>query len=174
MRKFGVFTSTVFACILLAGVYGIVHDQITCSISPEYFTRFKYRQFGLDPGYFGGNRPSVAVIGFLATWWMGLIIGVCIGLAGFVYPDHITMRRSVVRAVKTVLVVSFVSGLTGFAIGKFYLVHTGVDWPIPADVIDRKSFIITGSIHNFSYPGGLAGLFVALTEMIRRRIYGVQ
>ena len=30
---------------LIAGVYGVFHDQITYSISPEYFTRLKFLQF---------------------------------------------------------------------------------------------------------------------------------
>ena len=73
MRKFGVLTATIFIAIILAGIYGIIHDQITYSISPEYFTKFKYQQFGFDPAWFGGHRQTVAVIGFLATWWMGII-----------------------------------------------------------------------------------------------------
>ena len=27
---------------LIAGAYGILHDQITYAISPEYFTQFKF------------------------------------------------------------------------------------------------------------------------------------
>jgi hypothetical protein len=30
---------------LIAGLYGVVHDQITYSMSPEYFTRLKFFQF---------------------------------------------------------------------------------------------------------------------------------
>jgi hypothetical protein len=30
---------------LVAGIYGIVHDQFTYSISPEYFTRLKFFSF---------------------------------------------------------------------------------------------------------------------------------
>ena len=57
---------------LLAGCYGIFHDQVTYSISEEYFTRFKFLQFsyadfGLPP------RVFVAEIGFLATWWVGFV-----------------------------------------------------------------------------------------------------
>ena len=49
---------------LLAGFYGVLHDQITFSISHEYFTRLKFSQFhyanfGLPP------RVFVAEIGFL-------------------------------------------------------------------------------------------------------------
>ena len=58
----------------VAGLYGIVHDQVTFSISQEYFTRLKFTQFrwaniGLP------TRIFVAEIGFLATWWVGLIAG---------------------------------------------------------------------------------------------------
>ena len=52
---------------LLAGLYGAIHDEITYSLSEEYFTRLKFQQFrgadfGLHPCIF------VAEIGFLATW----------------------------------------------------------------------------------------------------------
>ena len=30
---------------IIAGVYGMLHDQITFSISPEYFTKLKFEQF---------------------------------------------------------------------------------------------------------------------------------
>jgi hypothetical protein len=58
----------------LAGLYGIVHDQITYTISPEYFARLKFAQFhyadfGLPP------RIFVAEIGFLAAWWVGFLAG---------------------------------------------------------------------------------------------------
>ena len=59
---------------LVAGLYGVLHDEITYSISPEYFTRpkflqFHYADFGLPP------RVFVAEIGFLATCWVGFIAG---------------------------------------------------------------------------------------------------
>ncbi len=56
----------------IAGIFGILHDQITYTISPEYFTRMKFDQFSYaDFGY--PPRIFVAEIGFLATWWVGLI-----------------------------------------------------------------------------------------------------
>src|ERR1035441_9525373 len=50
---------------VLAGLYGIAHDQLTYSISPEYFTRLKFPQF--HHADFGlPARVFVAEIGFLA------------------------------------------------------------------------------------------------------------
>jgi hypothetical protein len=57
---------------LIAGAYGIVHDQVTYTIAPEYFTKLKFHQFHYAD--FGlGNRIFAATIGFLATWWVGAI-----------------------------------------------------------------------------------------------------
>ncbi len=33
--------------MLAAGLFGVLHDQISYSVSPEYFTKFKFLQFGL-------------------------------------------------------------------------------------------------------------------------------
>lgn len=63
---------------LIAGLYGIVHDQLTYTLSPEYFTLLKFRQFAWAD--FGGPpRLLVAEIGFLATWWVGALAGWLIG-----------------------------------------------------------------------------------------------
>jgi hypothetical protein len=64
MKKPGVLALTVIVSALLAGVYGIVHDQLTYSISHEYFTKFKYVQFGFEPSRFGGHRPTVVLLVF--------------------------------------------------------------------------------------------------------------
>jgi len=58
---------------VIAGVYGVIHDQITYAISPEYFTHIKFKQFHFaDVGL--GDRAFVATIGFLAASSVGLII----------------------------------------------------------------------------------------------------
>ncbi len=47
MKKFFLFVFLVFFAILLSGLYGIIHDQISYTVSPEYFTKFKFQQFGI-------------------------------------------------------------------------------------------------------------------------------
>ena len=52
MKKFDVkkiltvFLVSIMAA-LLAGIYGMIHDQISYSISNEYYTKFKFIQFNL-------------------------------------------------------------------------------------------------------------------------------
>ncbi len=167
MRKFGIFSLTIFVSIVLAGLYGILHDQITYTIAPEYFTKFKYDQFGLEPHWFGGHRQTVAVIGFLATWWTGIFIGLGLGLTGLIYQDHKTMRRAIQKAIVVTFCFAVAMGGFGFLYGKFILTKTGVDWWLPENLANKNAFITVGSIHNFSYLGGLLGLIAGIYYLIR-------
>jgi len=143
-----------------------MHDQITYSISPEYFTKFKYEQFGFEPAWFGGHRQTVAVIGFLATWWMGLIIGFILGLVALVFPDHRLMGKALRKAIILVFCIAICAGLIGWLYGRFYLSHTQVNWWLPEDLVNRKEFITVGSIHNFSYLGGLLGIIAGIIYLV--------
>ena len=29
---------------LIAGIYGVIHDQVTFTLAPEYFTKFKFER----------------------------------------------------------------------------------------------------------------------------------
>ena len=171
MRKFGVFAATTFIAILLSGLYGTIHDQVTYTISPEYFTKLKCQKFGIDPSRLGGHRRSVALIGFLASWWMGIFIGIMLGLTGLIFRHHKTMRKVIMNGIKVTLVTTILFGFIGYLWGRFYLVEKGVEGWLPDNIVDKDHFIIVGSIHNFSYLGGIAGIFLAIIYMVRRRFF---
>jgi hypothetical protein len=166
MKKFAVFIQWVLFSIIIAIVYGILHDQITYSISPEYFTKFKFEQFGLKPEWFGGNRPTVAVIAFYATWWTGLYIGSGLGFTALIHTSTHNMYIAIKRSIFFVVIVTVVTGFIGFLYGKLYLSKTDVDWWFPDNLADKAGFITVGTIHNFSYLGGLLGLIAGVIYII--------
>ncbi len=173
MKKLGLLFLTIVVSALLAGVYGILHDQLTYSISHEYFTKFKYAQFGFEPAWFGGDRPTVIVIGFLATWWVGGIIGTILGSLGLLFPSAAAMRTALIRAIGLVYCTATAAGGAGFLYGKYYLVDDGVDWWLPADLLDKSAFVTVGSIHNFSYAGGLMGLLIGALYLLTTRYFSL-
>lgn len=166
MRKFAVLSATIFISILLAGIYGILHDQVTYTLAPEYYTKFKFDQFGLEPQWFGGQRQTVAVIGFLATWWTGMFIGVVLGFTALIYKDHTAMRKALQKAVAVTFCFAVATGVLGFFYGRYVLTKTGVDWWLPGNLMDRNAYITVGSIHNFSYLGGLLGLVAGVCYLL--------
>ena len=74
MAKFGLFLLFLPAAMLAAGLFGVLHDQISYTVSDEYFTKFKFIQFGLRDAFLS-ERVQVALVGFLASWWMGIPLG---------------------------------------------------------------------------------------------------
>jgi hypothetical protein len=105
----------------------------------------------------------------MATWWMGLLIGVILGVIGFIHKDNRQMLRVTLKAIFVTMAIAFVTGLLGLAYGNLVLASTGVDWSLPENLIDRKNFIAVGSMHNFSYFGGLIGLVAGTIYSVRQK-----
>lgn len=166
MKKFLSFLLIIICACIFAGIYGVIHDQLTYSISPEYYTKFKFYQFGLiDEGVeavMPNPRMMVSIVGFLATWWMGIPIGMMFGALSIIQSDWKTMLKNSLVAFLITTIVAFVVGLSGLTYGYFVLSEEPRDsfvrWFIPSNLADFRSFISVGSMHNFSYLGGLIGM----------------
>ena len=173
MKKFFILILVIGLAPLIGGIYGILNDQLTYTISQEYYTKFKFYQFGLmDFGVeaiLSNPRIGVCAVGFLATWWVGLIIGIILGLVGLIHKNSKQMFFVSLRAILVTVIVAFITGLIGLAYGKFYLVNTGVSWWLPDNLIDTKNFIAVGSMHNFSYLGGLTGIISGIIYSVRQK-----
>lgn len=153
---------------LLAGGYGIVHDQVTYSISPEYFTNLKFKQFYYAD--FGlGDRVFASAVGFLATWWVGLIAAWFLARRLIPHQPRRQAYRQIASGFACVCAFGVVAGLLGFAYGLWR--GSGADysswsWAFRRFAIaDGWSFVRVAYIHNASYLGGAVGLLVALVAI---------
>jgi hypothetical protein len=59
-----------------AAMYGVSHDQITARVCVEYFT------IG-HPSVFDTDSPTLLALGWgvIATWWVGLILGIFLAIS---------------------------------------------------------------------------------------------
>lgn len=173
MRKWPIFLLILLFTPVISGIYGVLHDQLTYTISPEYYTKFKFQQFGLSDNeveaIFPNPRFNVSVVGALATWWVGVPIGLVLGLVGLFHANGERMLYVTFRALILNLTIAFSTGIVGLIYGKFVLAMNGVSWRLPNNLIHPADFIAVGSMHNFSYLGGLIGLIVAVYYSLRQR-----
>jgi len=154
----------VFGAIL-AGIYGILHDQVTYSIGPEYFTKLKFKQFGFaDFGF--GDRIFVSFVGFLATWWAGFFVAWFLSRRLIPKQQRSTAFRKILAGFTIVFACGFAAGLGGYCYG----IWRGPKADFTAwqsvfsqyDITDSWAFVRVAYIHNASYLGGLFGFLVAL------------
>jgi len=173
MKKFLVFVFLTLLAILVSGFYGAAHDQISYTVSPEYFTKFKFQQFGIADLNLP-DRTRASMVGFLASWWMGLPIGLMVGGTGFVHPGHWQMLKMTLLAFGLVMVMTLLFGLGGLLYGYFQTKTVNLtDYPdrfIPKDVVDLRHFLCVGYMHNASYLGGTLGIFAACIFQVVVRI----
>ncbi len=162
---------------VIAGIYGVINDQITFSISSEYYTKFKFIQFNLanenniDKIKF--PRIFVAIVGFLATWWFGLVLGFILGIFNLIQTSWQKLFKVSFNALSIAILVTFITGILGLFYGFFFLSHQPRSnfegWFIPYNLENFRNFIAVGSMHNFSYIGGILGLIVAIFYSYKKR-----
>jgi hypothetical protein len=173
MKKFFVFVFLVVLAMFLSGLYGIIHDQISYTVSSEYFTKFKFQQFGIADMNLP-DRARASIVGFLASWWMGIPIGLLVGGSGFIHPNHQRMLKFSLMAFGLVIAITLTFGLCGLLYG-FYETRTinlahYQGWFIPKDVVDLRRFLCVGYMHNASYLGGTLSIFIACIFQVFVRI----
>ncbi len=164
---------------LVAGAYGIVHDQVTYSLGPEYFTRLKFDQFAWAATEGQGPRLFAAKIGFLATWWVGMLVVWILCRIALWREGRVPPAGELSRAFGLVFCVSLAAAFGGWIWGQWrrtmgyaeewhsLMASLGVERP--------EEFMTVAYIHNASYLGGILGTLVAaafLAVARRRRLGG--
>src|SRR5580693_7595335 len=163
----------VLLCIVAAGVYGILHDQVTARVCVEYFT------IG-HPPVFSTDSPTLLALGWgvLATWWVGLLLGVPAALVSRLgtWPKYNAARLA--RPVFGLLVImgcaSLIAGLSGYFVanaGGVSLVE-----PLRSRVPESKhtAFIADLWAHFAAYGVGFFGGITICGGVLFRRWRTIQ
>jgi len=155
---------------LIAGHYGIAHDQVTYSLSEEYFTRLKFTQFqwanvGLPP------RLFVAEIGFLAASGVGLVAGWVFARLRLEHSEP-QMFTDSLKAFVGIIACAIAAASLAYFIG-FYIhpqpENSGIaDLAASLGVRDVPGFVRVAYIHNAGYLGAFVGITSAAFLRWRR------
>ena len=164
MKKLGVWLILLLIALPISGLFGVVHDQLSYTISSEYFTKFKFLQFGLTDSPLP-VRACVAIIGFLASWWMGIPIGLLVGSVALIHRSASDSLKRGLQSYGIIVCVTALSSVAGLSLGFIQTTTLSIDdyrgWFIPKDVVELRRFLCVGYMHNAAYLGGVAGIVAA-------------
>jgi hypothetical protein len=157
--------------ILAAVSYGIVHDQITARVCVEYFT------IG-HPQVLAVPTDSPTVLGFvwgvIATWWVGLGLGIPLALAARVGARPKKSAREFILPLFVLMVsagtLAFCAGVVGYiaALRDWVALHGPLGQQVPQQRHAR--FIADLFAHNMSYAvGGIGGIVLIIHVWRSRR-----
>lgn len=168
-KKVRIWLWLIVLSTFLAALYGALHNQISYTIGPEYFTKIKFRQIGIDENTFGGPRQGAAFVGVVSSWWVGTFVAFVLGFFGLIHLERDMFRRTF-RALLLVLGIAIVFGLIGLGVGE--LLASNLDWAPPEKraLTDPQGVLTTWVMHVGSYVGGLLGLLIGIFD-VRRIAY---
>ncbi|MFT3920678.1 hypothetical protein [Cloacibacterium sp.] len=163
---------------LIAGIYGIIHDQITFTISSEYYTKYIFLQYNLvqveGDSRIIHPRILVVLVTFLSTWWFPLISGLIIVIFNLIQNTWKMFLKTSVLAMLISSLITVFSAIIGFILGsliisklpKYYF----ADWCfIPDKLNDYENYITAGTMDAFNFFGGILGLIVAIFYSYKKR-----
>jgi len=134
-------------------LYGIVHDQVTARMCVEYFT------IG-HPPIFGTDDPTLLGVGWgiLATWWVGLLLGMPLAVVARAGKLPKRSAASLVKPIAILMLASACGAILAGLLGWF-LANRGIVQlvePLASAVpVDRHvAFLIDGFAHTASYGFG--------------------
>jgi hypothetical protein len=112
---------------------------------------------------------AVAMVGALATWWVGLLMAIVLGVVGLQIKDHQQRTKKIITAFIIELSITFIAGLIGLVFGQYFLNTQNTNWYMPDNLVNRNNFIAVGSMHNFGYIGAAVGLVVGVVYLMSFR-----
>jgi hypothetical protein len=168
--------ATLLLAVAAALAYGVLNDQITCSISWEYFYYGKelYQTLGpATPPDPLALHLQAALVGIQATWTVGLLLGVILLLANNPWRRLPRLPyRQLLRALPVILLCASTFAVIGGYLGWHgYLNNASPDFTdmTRANVFRPRHFLCTWGIHLGGYTGAATGTFLSVIVVLNRR-----
>jgi len=145
--------SFLLACAIAGGVFGAIFDQLSVTLSPDYFEWAK----GIEPGV--RFRLDVTLLGFQAGFFAGAVASGILMFAGRGLP-----LRTLARSIPWVPALALLCAPLGLLVVK---------WSAP-ELLPIRSGARTGfgqvmGLHYGLYTGALIGIVIAATRARSRR-----
>lgn len=154
--------------ILMAVAYGILHDLVTAHVCVEYFTI-------AHPPVFGTEDPILLALGWgvIATWWVGLLLGIPLAIAARAGSRPRKVARGLVRPILKLVGIMGIFALIAGGIGYFESQAGWITLPrsLATEIAPERHarFMFDAWAHSTSYLVGFIGGVVLIVRTFRSR-----
>ncbi|WP_300664035.1 hypothetical protein [Fluviicola sp.] len=159
---------TILLCLFGAIAFGIVHDMITANSCVEYFTI-------AHPKVIESENPFMLALvwGILATWWVGLILGILIVAFNTIGKSNTIpfsiIRRYVIRLLLMMILTSSLAGLIGYVLAVSGVIHFNGELSRVIPINKQLAFLAVAWAHLSSYIVGFTGGIVICMKVWMQR-----
>jgi hypothetical protein len=158
----------ILLTVLAATTYGVLHDEITIRVCPEYFTM-------AHPPFFGTPPPTILALcwGIAATLGIGVALGAVLAIvaeAGRLPPTPLPrLWHSLLRLLAAMAAAALLAGWVGYALSRRALIPLPASFAEVLSVEEQHRFMGVWFAHAASYAAGLAGGAALILRIWRER-----
>ena len=166
----------ILMCVLAAVCYGVLQDQVTARVCVEYFTIGHVQYIRTDSSTLLGLYWGV-----VATWWVGLPLGVLMAAAARVGKRPKLSARSLMKPVVILMGVigafALVAGIAGFIAARndWVIIREGTRLAARLPLEKHDAFLANLWAHIAAYyVGAIGGVVLCVVVWMQRRTAGAR
>jgi hypothetical protein len=157
--KFLTFLLLVLIAPIMAGMYGAIHDQITYTIYPEFFTLTRFGIEGISPDIH--PRLGAAISGINNAWKLGIPLGLLLSLVGLIHSGHRKMFFFTLQSFLIALGLAVFAALIAVVL-PVTEVSSDINMAHFPSISDPLKFSKVVSVNNFARAGAIIGMILGV------------
>ena len=161
------FTFIVFISTILACVFGALHNQISFTVSNEFFKNYLFGNFRTYEWNIKNERILASIVGIFGTYWVGFLMGIAFGII-YIFTNTEQKFKKILPAILITLFFAFFGSIVGFILGKFIPIeNSGVFMDFGTN--NPQNYVCAALMHRISYYFGLLGLIFGVIYLLKNR-----
>lgn len=155
----------ILLSVIISSIFGVFHNQVSFSLSNEYFTNFLFYKFSISDFEIKNDNLNAAIIGVLGSYWMGLILGLIYAILYFLLNTKQNFTL-IIHALFINVLVSALGGIIGYIIAHNIVPFQKTDIWIDFGIQYPQEYYEANSIHSGSYLGGFIGIIISVFYLL--------
>lgn len=152
--------------IIIASLFGAMHNQISYSVSSEFFTDFLFGNFGTNEWNLKNERLEASIIGIIGSYWFGLILGI-IYVIIFLFMKTENNLKYIKNAILINIGFAFLGSFIAYLIAKFFVSYENSGVFIDFGTQNPQNYLEAAFMHTGSYIGGIAGIVAGIIYLLK-------
>ncbi|TAH25129.1 MAG: hypothetical protein EAZ07_08175 [Cytophagales bacterium] len=160
----------ILTLLLLVGIgtaisvlFGVVHDQITYTLSPEFYNQVRFPQLGINSSE---GRLGAGLVAFFSSWKIGFIISLVLSFTGLIHANNPKIIKFTFESFIIVMITTSV--FTAFGLVFNFLFGNSLS-STTSNNFTNPQFLIIQNIHNYTYLGSVIGMMIGIYWQFYRR-----
>lgn len=159
----------IILSIFISCIFGAFHNQISYTVSEEFFQNFLFVQFEVDDWNIKSDRLKASLIGILGSYWMGFLLGIIYAII-YLFLKTENKLKYIFIAILINVLSALVGSLIAYCFAHFFMSveNSGIWMDFGTQNADRymeASYMNTGS-----YFGGVVGLVIGVLFLLNKNV----